>query len=485
MSTKTQWTRIKIVGATIAFVAVVAAIVGVVEAVKNRAGGSSSSSSSSAASPSASTSGSSQANGTSFANHKFWGYYGANAIANHVDIRDGYNKRATLSPQLPLTYYCDTGFYDYINLAFLNIFGSQGGNPYYEFNIGKRNDTSSDNIYVYEGTGAPAADSTVVAFFEKLGTEVKYCQAKGIKVIASLGGDKSSAYSFNTGDGALYAKTWYNAFLEGSDSGTPRPFGTGVVLDGIELDIEKRPNDYDDPAESTWTPEIVSLVKTLRRLSPNTTLAAVPQCVCRLNGTDENMGAAIKDLEGVLDYIIVQYYNNPPCSYPYGFNFETNWKSNFNGPIVVGLAGDWTSAIAGGFLEEGPLQAVYDMVKTDSQFAGFSIYDVSSSNPPAFRWEVSTYPNPSVTNYSAIVYSMLQGNTVGSGYPPQGPVYVDGVNTTYRCGGTWIWAETHCDLMDCYVALETGSISGGADGVCNDGNTSGPLHCNQMISKTC
>ncbi|KAJ3085155.1 Chitinase 1, partial [Physocladia obscura] len=154
----------------------------------------------------------------------------------------------------------------------------------------------------------------------------------------------------------------------------------------IKLNHEKITTTRSDPDPSTWTPEMVSLVTNLRRLQPTALLAIVPQCVTRLNNSDANVGAAIAQLQDQLDYIIVQYYNNPPCSYPYGFNFD-DWKTNFKGKIAVGLAGDWTSAIAGGYLNAGELQAVYDMVKNDSQFGGFSVYDVSSSNPPAFDWQ--------------------------------------------------------------------------------------------------
>ncbi|KAI8616584.1 glycoside hydrolase superfamily [Chytriomyces sp. MP71] len=476
-----------IVAAIIFIAAIVGISVGVVVSKRN-----SDNVASSAVAASATGTATSSSNGTSLGGnsttapsankHKFWGYYGANAIENGVDIRDGLNSRPLKDPQRGISYYCDLGYYDYINLAFLNVFGSVNGLPYYEMRFAMINGYDGNLVYVYKGDGKPNGDNVTMTNYLQFGQEIKHCQAKGVKVIVSLGGDKVSNYFFNNGDGALYAQTFYNAFLEGKDPNTPRPFGQDVILDGIELDIEKRPNAWEDPNPSKWTDEMVSLVENLRRLSPKTTLAAVPQCVTRLNGTDENCGAAIAKLQGVLDYIIVQYYNNPPCSYPYGFNFDT-WAKNFAGQIVVGLAGDHTSAIAGGFLDEGPLQAVYDMVKDHKQFAGFSVYDVSSSNPPAFRWTVETYPNPKPTNYSGSLYDVLNGKIVGSGFPPQGPVWQDGVNTTYRCAGTWIWAETHCDLPDCYALMQKPGAD--PDAVCNNGNPLGKLECNQMISKTC
>ncbi|KAJ3378089.1 hypothetical protein HDU84_007960, partial [Entophlyctis sp. JEL0112] len=91
-------------------------------------------------------------------------------------------------------------------------------------------------------------------------------------------------------------------------------------------------------------------------------------------GKDRNIGDLIAQTPSSFDYLIVQYYNNIECTYPFGFNYES-WKNLFSGKIYVGLPGDWISAISGGFLEAANLQAVYDYVKNDGQFAGISLYD--------------------------------------------------------------------------------------------------------------
>ncbi|KAJ3191493.1 Chitinase 1, partial [Entophlyctis luteolus] len=104
----------------------------------------------------------------------------------------------------------------------------------------------------------------------------------------------------------------------------------------------------------------------------------VPQCSLTVTGyigKDRNIGDLIAQTPSSFDYLIVQYYNNIECTYPFGFNYES-WKNLFSGKIYVGLPGDWISAISGGFLEAANLQAVYDYVKNDGQFAGISLYDV-------------------------------------------------------------------------------------------------------------
>ncbi|KAJ3029382.1 UNVERIFIED_CONTAM: Chitinase 1 [Siphonaria sp. JEL0065] len=403
--------------------------------------------------------------------HKLYGYFGADAMANGIDIVKG-----TLPPpndhnlyQRPLRFYCDSKNFDTINLAFLNIFGkflclypylcaalssdmvvlvTGGGNGGFQITFGGFSNPSYGGSYKYNGDGKEANDQYTLAGYALLGQDILYCQQTyGIKVIMSLGGDKVSPYSFSAGDGNRYAQIFYDMFLEGNGV---RPFGPGVKLDGIELDIEKNPA-YPNP--SPWTGEMVNLLKTLRKLSPNTILAVVPQCYLsdrNFVGKDQNVGDVIPQTTDVIDYLIVQYYNNPVCSYPFNFNFK-EWKKIYPGKIVVGLAGDWTSAISGGFLEAGPLQAVYDMVKDDTQFGGFSVYDVSSSTAPArVHNAVFVGNNGPSTNYSTTLRNILDGQIVGSGYPSQdalGPK--SNANLGNRCGGTWVHANATCSNKLC------------------------------------
>ncbi|KAJ3011662.1 UNVERIFIED_CONTAM: hypothetical protein HDU68_001583 [Siphonaria sp. JEL0065] len=369
------------------------------------------------------------------------GYYGQNAVANGVNILNGTNSRVTSvsNYQDSLAHYCSTGYYNTINLAFMNIFGN--GDNHFTITFSSFNLQNYGGKYVYTGNGLETNPQYIVQNFIKVGLDIQTCQAQGVKIVISLGGDKTSAYSFSQGDGKRYANLFYNMFLDGTDAKAIRPFGPGVKLDGIELDVEKN----DNPA--VWNPEMIDFIYTLRNLSPKTILAIVPQCYLGLIGKDESVGDVIAATSNAVDYIIVQYYNNPQCSYPFGFNFD-KWKALFPRSIVVGLAGDWTSAISGGFLEAGPLQAVYEMVKNDPQFGGFSIYDVSSSNPPAFAYNQVNYLNPPVSQYSQTVKNVLNGVIVGSGFPPQG-AQQNNLLLANRCGGTWVYANSNCTLKVC------------------------------------
>ncbi|KAI8616937.1 glycoside hydrolase superfamily [Chytriomyces sp. MP71] len=387
---------------------------------------------------------------------KLLGYFGADAMANGVDIVQGTLPPPTDSTlyQKDLAYYCNTGYFDTINLAFLNLWGGAQNTFTITFGGFSTPNYVTDGTYVYKGDGKESNSAEVVRSYANLGKDIQTCQKRGTKVVISLGGDKVSAYTFSAGDGKRYAQLFYDMFLEGN--GPVRPFGTGVVLDGIELDVEKNPN-Y--PAVSSWTPEMIDLVNGLRALSPKTILAIVPQCYLgdsNFGGTDQNVGAVIPAVADKLDYLIIQYYNNPTCSYPFNFNYNA-WKALYKGPLVVGLAGDWTSAISGGFLEAGPLQAVFDEIKGDPQFLGFSVYDVSSSTPPALSKSPATLANPPATSYSKTLRDVLNGVQVGSGFPSQAQL---GVTTdrqlAQRCGGTWVYANATCSNKACNSNADCG-----------------------------
>ncbi|KAJ3020277.1 UNVERIFIED_CONTAM: hypothetical protein HDU68_010263 [Siphonaria sp. JEL0065] len=320
------------------------------------------------------------------------------------------------------------------------LFGYYGQNaigdgPGGSFTItfGAFNTSDYGGTYFYRGDGREANPPAVVSAFQALGKDIAFCQSLSIKVLMSMGGDKISNYQWITGDGVLLATTFFNMFLEGK--GTVRPFGAGIILDGFELDVEKNLNPV------VWNAEMIDFITTMKKLSPKSQIAVVPQCFLG-GGKDANVGDVIAAVPKLIDYILVQYYNNPVCSYPNGFDFNA-WKALFGGPIVVGLAGDWSSAISGGFLEPGALQEVYNMVKNDAQFGGFAVYDVSSSNPPASSQNPKNMLNPPLSEYSKTLRNVLDGVLVGSGFPSQESL-LKTKHSANRCGGTWIHADSTC-----------------------------------------
>ncbi|KAI9336569.1 glycoside hydrolase superfamily [Obelidium mucronatum] len=358
-----------------------------------------------------------------------FGYWGQGAVANGVGP---LGPRTRPSPsaaeeQKMLRVYCDSRLYDTINLAFLHSFGNGGGQWEIDFGyLGSGNPSGNGFFGRYKVlAGGVISSDTNQTLYAQIGRDITYCQSLGIHVVLAIGGDKSSPYKWSKGDGVLYANLWYNAFLNGtSDPSVPRPFGN-AVLNGVQLDIET--------GGEGWIPEMVSFLTTLKKLSPKSQYSIVPECQSDdVANVDSNTGPVIQNPAVSLDYIIIQYYNNPICAYPFNFNYAT-WKTYFKGPIAVGLASDETSAISGGFLNPGMLQAVLNMVLPDSQFLGISLYDVSSGSEP-------------FSGYSKIVRDGLDGKVIGSGYGPQGPV-TNSSSWRSACGGQWNHVNETCGVF--------------------------------------
>ncbi|KAJ3239281.1 hypothetical protein HDU78_002962 [Chytriomyces hyalinus] len=339
------------------------------------------------------------------------GYWGQNAIGN------GYTpefKNQLLTKNL--TWHCDTGLYQQINLAFMPEFGS-----YPRFSLSFGGADSGGVCNWVQGTDGVAPPADVQAPCIALSSEIKHCQTKNVKIVLSLAGDHLSDYYLGVGEGKLYAQLLFDKFLQGK-ADPIRPLGD-AILDGIELDIEKNwlaGGSSAEGAKNDWQPEMIEMFIALKKLSPSVILGVVPQCYLNhWDYTDYNMGKLIASPDVQIDYVLIQYYNNPVCSYPFGFNFN-DWKLKFKGPLVVGLPGDPSSAVYGGFLPPNDLQAVTDAILSDPQFSGYSVYDVSSSNPP-------------LSTYSKTLRDALDGKKVGSGSPPPGPI-PRGAEVVGRCG---------------------------------------------------
>ncbi|KAJ4828541.1 Acidic endochitinase [Turnera subulata] len=109
---------------------------------------------------------------------------------------------------------CATGNYEFVNIAFLATFGA-GRNPM--MNLAGHCDPYSKGC-----TG--------------LSSNITSCQARGIKVMLSIGGGAGS-YSLESPDDARQVAAYlWNNFLGGQQSSF-RPLGP-AVLDGIDFDIE-------------------------------------------------------------------------------------------------------------------------------------------------------------------------------------------------------------------------------------------------------
>ncbi|XP_073111333.1 hevamine-A-like [Elaeis guineensis] len=236
---------------------------------------------------------------------------------------------------------CATGDYAFVNLAFLCTFGA-GNTP--QLNLAGHCDPYSNGC-------------------TSLSQDIKSCQAKGVKVMLSIGGG-AGAYSLTSKDDARQvARYIWNNYLGGHSSS--RPLGD-AVLDGVDFDIEGgSPDHYDDLAR---------YLSAYSAKGKKVYLTAAPQCPY----PDAWVGGALDT--GLFDYVWVQFYNNPPCQYSSGdaTNLEDAWKQWTSGikatNIFLGLPAA-PDAAGSGFIPIGDLKSqVLPALKKSSKYGGVMLW---------------------------------------------------------------------------------------------------------------
>lgn len=171
---------------------------------------------------------------------------------------------------------CATGNYEYVNLAFLATFGN-GQTPM--INLAGHCDPYSNGC-------------------TSLSSDIKSCQAQGIKVILSIGGASGSYSLVSAADAREVATYLWNNFLGGQSA--TRPLGN-AVLDGVDFDIEGGSGEYWD--------DLARYLSAYSKRGKKVYLTAAPQCPY----PDAWVGGALQT--GLFDYVWVQFFNNPPCQY--------------------------------------------------------------------------------------------------------------------------------------------------------------------------
>ncbi|KAJ4731763.1 Acidic endochitinase [Rhynchospora pubera] len=236
---------------------------------------------------------------------------------------------------------CDSGNYVIVILAFITTFGN-GRTPV--LNLAGHCDRSTGGC-------------------KSLTTDIKACQAKGIKVLLSLGGGSGSYTLSSQSDAQNVAKYLWDNYLGGTS--TNRPLGS-AVLDGIDLDIELGGTNYYDV-----------LAKTLSSYSSKGNkvyISAAPQCPY----PDAHLGQALST--GIFDYVWVQFYNNPPCQYQSGditklTNSWNTWTSKVKATkIFMGLPASTGAAVTGYIPPSTLTGQVLPMAKKSSKYGGIMLW---------------------------------------------------------------------------------------------------------------
>ncbi|KAL9328056.1 hypothetical protein ACSQ67_003059 [Phaseolus vulgaris] len=207
---------------------------------------------------------------------------------------------------------CATGNYEFAILAFLPTFGN-GQTPM--INLAGHCDPYSDAC-------------------TKLSSDIKSCQAKGIKVLLSLGGGAGSYSLASPQDARQVATYLWNNFL-----------GEPLLLALLDL--------------------LFLMALTLTLKEDQTSIGMILQ------------GNALKT--GLFDNVWVQFYNNPPCQFSSEItNLEDAWKQWTSdipaNKIFLGLPA--SSAAAGsGFIDVDDLTSkVLPAIKGSSKYGGIMLW---------------------------------------------------------------------------------------------------------------
>ncbi|WRX11578.1 Glycoside hydrolase family 18 [Theobroma cacao] len=254
---------------------------------------------------------------------------------------------------------CDTGIYDIINIAFLNVFG--GGR------------TPSMNL---AGHCDPPSGTCVI-----FGEQIRYCQRLGIKVLLSLGGAIGTYGLTSKDDAQSVADYLWETFLPGRTS--PGPLGD-ATLDGASNLY------YDD------------LVRFLKEKSESVYLSAAPQCPF----PDYHLGPAIDT--GLFDAVGVQFYNNPPCQYHDGIFDDlikswNQWTTSINVTnILMGLPAAEDAAPAGGYITVGNLTSyVLPVIKKSAKYGGVMLWSRSFDKETGYGASIKPFIHEDGLVYSS------------------------------------------------------------------------------------
>ncbi|KAE9589090.1 putative chitinase [Lupinus albus] len=259
-----------------------------------------------------------------------------------------------------LTDTCDSNKYEIVLLAFLVQFG--GGRQV------------QWNFAGHCGDWSPCT---------KLEPEIKHCQAKGVKVLLSLGGADVYAYDYgltSAQDAKNVAKYLYDNFLNGQYG----PLGS-VTLDGIDFDIEKTELYWEDLARELDT----------YRQNKYFYLSAAPQCP-----TEPKIYYLEKAIQtGLFDYIFIQFYNNPQCAYSTSAGTSLllqswdKWASlvKSNNSIFLGLPAAESAAGSGYIPPEVVISDVLPHIKETSNYGGVMLWDRFRDKDSDFSGKILPY----------------------------------------------------------------------------------------------
>jgi chitinase len=290
---------------------------------------------------------------------------------------------------LTLDEVCASENVDTVAISFLSSFwhGGRGGPSHSlwpTLNIGR--------FTQFPTAAQTAANAPGLFDGSALVEPMKKCQAGGKKLLLSIGGQWDIA-NVTFGDdhqASAFAHNFWSLFLGGTGNSTTdpiRPFGTEVILDGIDLDPEKGlPAGY-----NAFLTQLQSLMAA--DTSKQYTVSATPQCFGHSKANNEGDKSLPDSLlkHPVVNEVNVQFYNNAICQHPKGADWDDQEKvDNFVTSVKMWstVLGDKKLKIAApvnqaatkkGDLPIADVQKEVEVVKGLNlpNFAGYALWDAS------------------------------------------------------------------------------------------------------------
>lgn len=184
--------------------------------------------------------------------------------------------------------FCQDSAIDVIPIGFVNTFPDQDGNDGYP-------GTNYGNA-----CGSPywiAPDGTQTKMFttcSQIAEDIPICQAAGKKILVSLGGDTPGNLIASQTSAQSFADFLWGAYgppQDTTETAFPRPFGTDVIVDGFDLDIES--------GGDSFYSDLVNELRVNFATYPAKSfyISGAPQCIV----PDAHLGSAIANSE--FDYV--------------------------------------------------------------------------------------------------------------------------------------------------------------------------------------
>ncbi|CAK7202007.1 Chitinase 2 [Sporothrix eucalyptigena] len=276
-----------------------------------------------------------------------------------------------------------------------NSYGQSGG-PYAQQRL----------AYYCSGKAHPSGRLVLSAAHLNLDTSID-------TILLSIGGSAYTQAGFSSPTTAAAAAdgVWAMFGPPQASSSVSRPFGNAVV-DGFDLDFESP------------VPNAVSFASQLRSHMDDATaagakpfyLSAAPQCPYPDAADGEMLGGAV-----FFDFVMVQFYNNPPCglsSYQNGsatqssFAVWDNWartvSKNPQVRVFLGMPGGETAA-GSGYTAGSTLGPILSALRRFSSFGGVMIWDMSQAYAnTGFLGQVVSYlapPQPPAANSTTVPHN--------------------------------------------------------------------------------